>query len=102
MKNETCPRCQGPAVRLTQTGELSCARQCNETPVARQQRLELHRLTAELARAVAGAMPKGVVFALVVAEAPRGSMAYVSTADRGSMRHLLRELLDKMETEQPS
>lgn len=100
--NEACPLCQGPAVRLTQTGELSCARQCAETPIARQQRLELQSLAAECARALAGAMPKGVVFALIVAEAPRGSMAYVSTCDRGSMHHLLRELLDKMETERPS
>lgn len=102
MKSETCPRCQGPAVRLAQTGDLSCARQCTETAIGRQQRLELQRLTAECARALAGAMPKGVVFALVLAEAPRGSMAYVSTADRESMRHLLRELLDKMETDRPS
>lgn len=97
MSDLTCSRCGGPAVRLQQTGALSCARQCDETTLEEQTRKELEGLTADLARLVGVHTPKGYLFTLVLTKAgERGCLAYASSGLRENMKDMLRELLDKV------
>ena len=93
----TCPRCRGPAVRVEQTGDLSCVRQCHEAPFARQKRIGLQALAGELAGALGAALPAEVGFALVVFDyGEKGSMAYAASAQRLDVVSMLRECADKI------
>lgn len=97
MADLTCPRCHGAAVRVEQTGALSCARQCDETTLEEETRRELEGLTADLARLVGIHTPKGYIFTLVLTKAgDRGCMAYASSGVREDMKSMLRELLEKV------
>ena len=70
MADLTCPKCGGPAVRVEQTGKLSCVQQCQETSVDELRRKQLEGFTADLARLVGAHMPNDYVFTLIVASAP--------------------------------
>lgn len=92
-----CLRCGGPAVRLVQTGELSCAQQCEETPVDMARRISLEETAAGMAKALGAAVPPGVGFCLVVFNyGGKGSMAFASSVRREETIAMLVELLDKM------
>lgn len=95
-----CTRCGGPAVRLVQTGELSCARQCTERAVDMANRMVLEEQVGLYARFLKQELPEGVGFVLVLCDFGHdGNLAYVSTVQREDSMALLRELLDKMATE---
>lgn len=95
-----CLRCKGPAVRVQQTGELSCARQCAEGAVDMAKRIVLDEEVAVYARFLAEQMKSGVGFCLVLFNfGATGSMAYASTGRREDTVSMLRELLDKMVAE---
>lgn len=94
-----CPKCGGPAVRLVQTGELSCVAQCAEKLPNMARRIALEERTGATARALGETMPPGVGFVLVLFDygpGGTGGMAYASTGDREDMKAMLRELLDKV------
>lgn len=92
-----CLRCGGPAVRLVQTGELSCARECSEVAVQMARRIVLQEQVSRIASVLGEVLPDGVGFTLVLADfgAP-GNMAYASSIEREGCMSLLEELLDKM------
>lgn len=105
MKQEKCPACKGPAVRLLQDGTLSCVRQCTETPEQRAAREELQKLAVRMAEIVERHIPRGgpVGFTVVVFDYGRnGGIAYASTGERVTTRMALRELFDKWEAETAS
>ncbi len=92
-----CPKCGGPAVRILQSGEVHCSNQCEEAEHARAERLDLQALTADLARVLAPALPRGTGFILVLAEfGTGGGMAYASSLERDGSISLMQELVDKM------
>jgi hypothetical protein len=99
-----CPRCKGPAVRVHQSGDLSCVRQCNETPTEELVRKELEGLTASLARLVGSHVPPGFIFTLILSTADEdgvkrsGAMAYASSGQRPDIVSMLREMADKLES----
>ncbi len=100
MKQLQCPRCGGPAVRLAQGGSLSCVKQCDERLVDMARRVTLEAATADIARRLKGEMPDGVGFCLVLFNfGSEGSMAFASTGQRADTKAMLRELLDKMESD---
>lgn len=94
--NESCPKCHGPAVRIEQSGELHCTNQCEENEPARERRMLLQHLTADIARLLRPALPKDVGFILILADYDVGGMAYASTMDRDGAVSLLQEMADKM------
>lgn len=95
-----CPKCKGPAVLLIQNGEISCARQCNQTSAERAKRFALEGVVAKQARELRARLPQGVGFALVLFDfGETGSMAYASNGERSGLKAMLRELADKLETE---
>lgn len=97
MTNYTCPRCQGPAVLVEQTKDLSCVGQCDETLADELLRKELEGLVGALARLVGGHTPEGYVFTLLLTKTGRkGCSAYASSAQRQDMISLLREWADKL------
>lgn len=108
MPDLKCPRCGDHTVRVQQTGELSCVRQCHETAVDELRRKELEGFTADLGRLVGAHVPKGYVFTLILATADThgarkgGAMAYVSSSQREDMVSALREMADKLAAEKPS
>lgn len=95
-----CVKCGGPAVRLVQSGELACAKQCSEGAVRMARRMVLEEEVGTYARFLGGQMKPGVGFCLVLFNlGNEGSMAYASTGRREDTICLLRELLDKMASE---
>lgn len=104
MADLTCPRCDGPAVRVQQDGELSCVRQCHETPRDELRRKELEGLTSALAQLVGSHTPSGYVFTLILASADSGvkngqAMAYASSGRREDVVSMLREMADKLDSD---
>lgn len=98
MADPVCRHCGGPTLRLTQTGQLRCARECRETPDHAATRRELEGFTADLARLVGQHVPKGYGFTLLVfGYGQEKSLAYCSSAQRPDMVHTLREILDRLE-----
>lgn len=96
-----CVRCGGPAVRVMQTGELTCALQCTEGVVRMAQRVALEEEVGVYARFLGEQMKPGVGFCLVLFNfGAEGSMAYASTGRREDTVSMLRELLDKMVVEE--
>jgi len=92
-----CLKCGGPAVRLVQTGELSCARQCKEGVVQMARRLVLQEEVSRIASALGEVLPKGVGFTLILSDfGADGNMAYASSVEREGCMSLLQEILDKM------
>jgi hypothetical protein len=90
-------------VRLVQTGEIVCARQCEESDVSRGQRLDLQAQAVKVAQRVRHAVPTGTGFCLVLFDFhAKGNMAYASSAQRERAMMMLRELLDKMTAEHVS
>lgn len=95
-----CLRCGGPAVRLVQTGELSCAQQCAEGAVHMAKRIVLEEEVGNIARALGQVVPDGIGFTLVLFNFGKGgSMSYASSGRREETMAMLRELLDKMTSE---
>ncbi len=100
MSSLKCLRCGGPAVRIAQTGELSCVRQCKEEFADFAHRVGLEGGAAALARLLASKLPESTGFCLVLFDyGGKGSMAYASTGKREDTLAMLRELLGKMGAE---
>lgn len=94
----TCPRCHGPAVRVVQTGELSCVHQCAETLPEMGRRLVLEEMISNIGRALGHVLPEGTGFCLVLFDfGQAGNFAYISNGQREDIKSMLRELLDKLE-----
>ena len=105
MSELACPRCGAPAVRLVQTGELSCVKQCDETLPEELERRELEGLTVDVARVLRLCIPSGTGFGftLILSKfGDRGGMAFATTVEREGMKCMLRELLDKLEAGEPT
>lgn len=103
--SNACPKCGGAAVRVEQTGALSCAKQCDELTTEAASRRELEGFTADLARLLGLHVPAGYTFTLVLNKTgPGGCMAYASSAEREGVISMLREIADKIEVtkERPS
>ena len=95
-----CDKCGGPAVRVKQTGKLSCLRQCDETARDELLRKELEGLTGALARLVDTHVPEGYLFTLILMKAgPNGAMAYASSGQRQDCISMLREMADKIDVD---
>jgi hypothetical protein len=93
----TCPKCDGPAVRILEGGAIHCANQCEEVEPARAKRLELQALVAGVASVLKPAIPEGIGFILVLADhGDSGGMAYASTIERDGAVSAMQELVDKM------
>lgn len=94
-----CPKCQGPAIRLTQTGTIDCARQCEESFVEKAKRIALEEWNARMARDLGAKVPADIGFVLITCNFGEGSMTYASNVERNGCVHMLTELVDKMKSE---
>lgn len=97
-----CPKCEGPAVRILQSGEVHCSNQCDETDPDTARRLEFQAMTSTVASALGSILPSGVGFILILAPfgEKAGALAYASNMEREGTISTLKELADKMSHDQ--